>query len=190
MLRCLISVLYVVITSLSTIAMAQCTPNPGLFNSPGIEPDTMPDGYANNFYDEVAYFMMPLDTLGYAYQNIQILSVVGLPIGLSWECDQAANGCNYVPANTQYGCLRLYGTPIQTGSFSAIVNIEATLSLGVYPSSMISPITILADTSTGTGFNISTSYGCTPLTVTFTNNNPGLMYYEWDFGNWHGRYGY
>ena len=162
---------------------AQCTPNPSLFTNPGIEPDTMPVGYANNFYDENVYFMLPLDTQGFAYQNIEISSVVGLPIGMSWECDMVANGCNYVPANNQYGCIRLYGTPIQTGNFSAIVNITATLSVGIYPTTMSSPITILPDTSTGGGFNADITNGCLPVTVNFTNNNPGLMYYDWDFGN-------
>ena len=33
------------------------------------------------------------------------------------------------------------------------------------------------------GFSSSPPSGCIPLEVEFTNNNPGLLLYEWDFGN-------
>ena len=36
---------------------------------------------------------------------------------------------------------------------------------------------------TNTGFSMLGSTGCLPITVNFTNNNPGLLAYEWNFGN-------
>ena len=33
------------------------------------------------------------------------------------------------------------------------------------------------------GFSSSPPSGCIPLEVEFTNNNPGLLLYEWNFGN-------
>ena len=61
---------------------------------------------------------------------------------------------------------------------------EFTLQIiGNAPTSFDTQITILADTSSNSGFSISGGYGCVPVTTTFTNNNPGYLAYNWDFGN-------
>ena len=65
MRHCIISACVFILLASYINLYGQCTPNPGLFNNPGIEPDTMPDGYANNFYDEVVgYYLSYVSSLG------------------------------------------------------------------------------------------------------------------------------
>ena len=37
--------------------------------------------------------------------------------------------------------------------------------------------------SSNAGFAMINPSGCSPITVSFTNNNPGMLSYSWDFGN-------
>jgi PKD repeat protein len=45
------------------------------------------------------------------------------------------------------------------------------------------PINVLPSQSTNNGFSMSNNSGCDPLTVSFTNNDPGQLSYTWDFGD-------
>lgn len=164
-------------------ANAQCTID---FNqtSPGIYPDTLPDGMVGQFYSEDITFVMPLDTQGFAFTNFHIQSVAGLPFGLSWVCNNSGNGCNYDPAVSQYGCMNVSGTPIQSGTFPIDVTVIASLGvLGDFPAHFYTQVVIQPDTSSNSGFTMAGGFGCLPLTVTFTNGNPGHLAYYWDFGN-------
>ncbi|MAZ01448.1 MAG: hypothetical protein CMP58_04610, partial [Flavobacteriales bacterium] len=88
-----------------------------------------------------------------------------------------------------YGCVNISGTPIYPGLY----NVEVTLTIDHSFSSIAGPIDIdfqipfevLPDTSTisNNGFSMLGSSSCNSTLVNFTNNNPGLMYYSWDFGN-------
>jgi hypothetical protein len=135
-------------------------------------------------YSEDITFVMPTDTSGFDFTNFYIQSISGLPFGLNWTCNAAANNCNYNPQTNQYGCLNVSGTPLQAGVYPLTVSLIATLQvIGNVPTSFNTQITILADTSSNSGFSISGGYGCTPLLTTFINNNPGYVGYFWDFGN-------
>lgn len=128
--------------------------------------------------------MLPLDTQGFAFTNFHIQAITGLPFGLNWVCDNSGNGCNYDPAVSQYGCVNFSGTPILPGTYTLEVLVIASLGvLGDYPTYYYTPLTIHPDTSSNAGFGMANSYGCAPITVEFANNNPGLMAYNWDFGN-------
>ena len=77
----------------SVIAFSQCTPNT-TYTSPGLYPDTLPDGYVGQPYSEDITFVLPTDTMGYQFLNFHIVSIT-LPAGLNWQCNNFSNGCNY-----------------------------------------------------------------------------------------------
>jgi len=152
---------------------------------PGIYPDTMPVGTVNQFYDEDITFVLPLDTQGYDFTNFHILSI-SLPVGLSWECNNSANSCNYDPQVNQYGCVNVYGTPLLAGQYNVDVTVIAdlTVATGIPTSFSVFMEILPANVSTtNNGFSMAGASGCSPQTVSFTNNNPGLLAYSWDFGN-------
>lgn len=152
---------------------------------PGIYPDTMPVGTVNQFYDEDITFVLPLDTQGFDFTNFHILSIA-LPVGLSWECNNSASNCDYDPQVSQYGCVNVYGTPLLAGQYNVDVTVIADLTVasGIPTSFQVYMEILPANVgTTNNGFSMLGSAGCSPQTVEFTNNNPGLLAYAWDFGN-------
>ncbi len=165
---------------------SQCTIDYS-FTQPGIYPNPIPTGYAGQPYDQDITFVMPLDTMGATIQNFEIVSV-GLPVGLTWVCNNAANGCNYNPQTDQYGCINISGTPLITGQYdvevSVLVDVVASgQTINNVPVGFDLDFTIDNAVIGNSGFTSSPYMGCYPLQVNFTNNNPGLLVYDWDFGN-------
>lgn len=153
--------------------------------APGIYPDTMPTGSVGQPYATDITFVMPTDTMGYDFTNFKILSV-SLPVGLTWQCNEYQNDCNYNPQINQYGCVHVSGTPLLAGQYNVDVSVVADLTIAQgIPVTFQVFFEILPTVvnTTNDGFSMSGASGCTPLTVTFTNNNPGLLAYTWDFGN-------
>ena len=158
----------------------------------GLDPDSLPDGYVGQFYDEDMTFFLPLDTVDGGvtvdFEDFHITSI-SLPLGLTWACDNSANSCHYDPNVTQYGCVKVSGFALIPGIYDVEVNLVATHSLsalvGTENISFILPLEILPDTSTSSnaGFTMTNPAGCAPITVGFTNNNSGMLSYYWDFGN-------
>jgi len=145
----------------------------------GIYPDTMPVGYVGQAYSEDITFVMPLDTMGYDFTNFYIMSV-SLPVGLNWECNSVANNCNYNPQQSQYGCVNISGTPLLAGVYSVFVTVIADLTVVQgYPFQFQLYFEVLPSTATtsNNGFSMTGPTGCSPITVNFTNNNPGLLAY-------------
>ncbi len=172
------------VIGLSNLTVAQCSPNT-VYTSPGIYPDTMPEGTVSQPYGEDITFVLPTDTSGFDFINFEIISI-SLPVGLNWVCNNNANGCNYNPQVNQYGCVHVSGTPLLAGDYNVTVSVMATLDVvGTFPSTFevfmrINPAEVV---TTNDGFSMSGFTGCSPITVEFTNNNPGLLAYSWDFGN-------
>ena len=170
----------------AAFAYSQCTID-NSYTQPGIYPDPLPDGYTGQPYDEDITFVMPLDTSGATINNFEIVSIA-LPVGLSWECSNSGNGCNYNPQNDPYGCIQVFGIPLVAGVYDVEVSIlvDVTAS-GQNIDNIAIPffitLTIQTPAVGNSGFSSSPGAGCVPLEVEFTNNNPGLLYYEWDFGN-------
>ncbi len=113
----------------------------GLFGA--ICPDSLPAGNVGVFYDESVTFYLPaqivltefvlpqpitipivnitLDTIKFANSTTLYLfeasldTVIGLPVGLNWECNLAPNSCEYFPVQgnsaSQYGCAKICGFP-------------------------------------------------------------------------------
>lgn len=166
-----------------SIVYAQCTIDYSQ-TVPGVYPDTLPDATANQSYSEDVTFVLLPDTLGLTIYNYEIVSIVGLPIGLSWQCNNFANGCNYDPAVSLYGCINVSGTPILAGNYMATVNLVVDIQIvGNQTVTYDVPIIVQPGVVNNPGFSMTNSIGCEPLTVTFTNNNPGQASYLWDFGN-------
>ena len=89
-------IIFFILFSISLLSFnAQCSIDYSYTQS-GIYPNPFPIAYAGQAYSQDVTFVMPLDTMGATIQNFEIISV-GLPVGLSWDCDNAANGCNYNP---------------------------------------------------------------------------------------------
>ena len=151
----------------------------------GIYPDTLPVGNVGQAYSTDVTFFMPLDTMGYDFTNFHILSV-SLPVGLSWQCNNTATNCDYNPQVSQYGCVNISGTPLLAGQYAVDVTVIADLTvISGYPFVFQIYLDILPSNvvTSNTGFSMVGSAGCSPITVDFTNNNPGLLAYTWDFGN-------
>ncbi len=162
---------------------AQCTIDTAQ-TAAGIYPDTLADGTAGQPYSQDITFVLLTDTLGLTIYNYQIISMVGLPVGMTWQCNNAANGCNYNPAVSVYGCVNIGGTPVLAGTYSVVVTVVADIQLvGSQSAAYTMPLTVLPGTVSNPGFSMTNSAGCAPLTVTFSNNNPGQAAYLWDFGN-------
>ena len=178
--------------------VSQCVPDVNfipLGTNYGLSPDTLATGYVNQNYEQDLTFVLPLDTLveidGFgenliSFEDYHITSI-SLPIGLSWQCNNYDLNCHYDPSVSQYGCVNLYGVPLQYGEFSVDVTVIATHELswavGTEEITFSLPLNILPNISANSGFAMTNFSGCAPLTVDFINNNPGLESYHWDFGN-------
>jgi hypothetical protein len=161
-----------------------CTPNT-IYTATGIYPDTMPEGTVSQPYSEDITFVLPTDTSGFDFLNFEIISI-SLPVGLNWVCNNDANGCNYDPQANIYGCVNVSGTPLLAGDYNITVSVLATLEIvGDIPTTfeVFMRVNPAQTNTTNDGFSMSGFSGCSPITVDFTNNNPGLVQYSWDFGN-------
>ena len=190
--------LFLSLILLSLELFSQCVPDETFVpigTNYGLSPDSLATGYINQEYNQDLTFFLPTDTLvdveGFGETLIIFedyhISSISLPIGLSWTCNNAAQQCHYDPTITQYGCVNLYGIPLQYGEFDVEVTVIATheLSWAVGPEEITFslPLNILPNFSANDGFAMANFSGCAPLTVDFTNNNPGLESYFWSFGN-------
>jgi PKD repeat protein len=154
----------------------------------------IPDGQVGLAYNKDISFRMPKTTTpvaaidsvtppGLNINSIEILSVEGLPPGLSWQANQTV-----FPVSTQTdGCIKICGTPTESDSFVIIVRLKATVLFfnqeAVFPMRMY----IAPEVSANAGFSMSNPEGCGSTTVSFTNNNPSNgnagFSYSWDFGD-------
>jgi len=103
---------------------------------------------------------------------------------MTWQCNNFSNNCNYDPSVSIYGCVNLSGTPLVAGTYSVTVTVIATLQIvGDQTIPYTIPFIVVPDTVSNPGFSMTNSNGCAPLTVSFSNNDPGQSAYLWDFGN-------
>ena len=151
----------------------------------GIYPTNLPPATVGAPYNTDITFVLPTDTLGYPFTNFQIVSI-NLPLGLNWSCNEALNNCNYNPQFDVYGCIHISGVPLVAGNFQVDISILADLTiLQGYPYQFnmnftVNPAVILNNSG---AFDFQVSQPCAPALVTFFNQEPGLLLYQWDFGN-------
>ncbi len=157
------------------------------YTSPGIYPNPLPDGTQNQPYDQDITFVMFTDTMGFTVNYFQILSVNNMPFGLNWECNNAGNGCQYDPSQSIYGCVKVCGTPIQTGTFIINVDVVANLQIvGNQNSTINISLTINAASGGNSGFTYTPTTSCDSATVQFDaliDGSPNPTTYDWNFGN-------
>ena len=156
--------------------------------TPGIYPNPLPDGTQGQFYDQDVSFVMFTDTQNLTVNYFKILAVNNLPFGLSWECNNAGNGCQYDPAVSIYGCVKICGTPLQTGTFTIAVDVLANFPFpaGDQYSTINIGLSILPASGGNSGFTYNPIGGCDSATIDFTaliTNPTNPVTYDWDFGN-------
>jgi hypothetical protein len=151
---------------------------------PGLHPDSLLAATVNQYYTQDVTFVLITDTLGLTISNFLIQSINGLPLGLQWSCNHASNGCNYDPAQSLYGCVRFYGTPLLAGTYPLSVTVVATVAfIGNQTFNFNTQLVVQPASNTNNSFSMLNSSGCAPLTVSFSNNLPNGDYYHWNFGN-------
>ncbi len=188
--RFLLSTFFLLTVGFTNKNFAQC-PNCNInsaFTSPGIYPNPLPDGTQGQPYDQDVTFVMFTDTMGYTVNYFKILSVNNLPFGLNWECNNSSSGCQYFPQTSIYGCVKVCGTPIQTGTFTISVNVLANFPFpaGDQYSVIDIVLTVLPASGGNSGFTFSPLGGCDSATVNFTaliTNPTNPVTYNWNFGN-------
>jgi hypothetical protein len=151
-------------------------------------------GHIGTHYDADISFRMPKTTTpvnasdpeipaGFDINSITISGVSNLPPGLSWEASQL----DFIPSDETDGCVKLCGTPLQSGLFEVEVNVTAQVFVIQQSTSFTFPVLIVADTSATDGFTLINDNGCGEVTASFINNIPsgGVdgFSYTWDFGN-------
>lgn len=197
--------LFMLLLMSASAAISQC---PGCITNmscisvpakPTICPDTLPDGYALQYYETDVSFYLPAEFVdansgfNVTLNELHVTGVIGMPFGLSFQ-SSAVNDIFYPssnPPSTEYGCAKFCGTPLQPGTYYITVYVTAYVNvLGINQESddsFVLPITILPSTSGNTSFTSSASSGCAPLTASFTSNFPSggnpNYHYSWDFGN-------
>ena len=188
----------IVAFSYSNLAISQCTPNYNyfpLFSNFGLSPDSLPSGTVFQEYNQDLTFVLPVDTLYdvpnfgetlITFEDYHIQSI-SLPPGLEWECNNSENDCHYNPSDSQYGCVKLTGTPMLAGLYSVDVVVEATHELSsLAGTEMIVfslPLFIEPSLSQNDGFIMTNFSGCAPLNFDFESIYSDWAIYSWDFGN-------
>jgi len=177
-----------------------CSSNPA---QPTICPAVMPDGVAMQAYSQDVAFYLPhnFNDQGTGYNvdltQLDVLNVVGLPFGLSFQTNTSPTNIYYPTSNpptSEYGCAKICGTPVMAGNYTITVFVLAHVNVtslgGLAQTSNTSfnlPITIQPAAASNNGFTISNPLGCAPLTTSFTANrhsNGNTHYhYNWNFGN-------
>lgn len=178
-----------------------CTVSPA---APTLCPANLPDGTQNQAYAEDLTFYMPaqFNTQGVnvTLNQITVLSVTGLPQGISWETSASPANIFYPSQNppaTERGCVRMCGTPTVFGAFNIIVNVSAEVSTPIgnitQQQGFSLSINILPPAGSNSAFAYNPSVGCEPLDVAYSPlifpQGFQAVTYEWDFGNGNTFYG-
>ncbi len=130
MIKNLLSIAFTL--ALAYVATAQCTPDPN-HSDVLVYPsnDSTFNLIANQAFDGLITLNVPSDTsvgpLTAVIDSVVLGSVVGLPAGLTYEC----NNSECLVLGGESGCFRMFGTPVQEGTF--VLEIEAVIYTSVLP---------------------------------------------------------
>lgn len=168
----------------------------------GLCPELIPAGTVGTAYDTDVTFYLPTVVedpgtgLTVDVLEVVITAVNGLPLGLEWECNNAATGCVYnppaSPPSSELGCVKICGTPLGTpGTYTVTVEVTATVvALGLtltQPLSYDVTFDLLESSSCATIYSVDGEPDCFgDYVADFTSlidggTNP--TNYNWDFGN-------
>ena len=190
---------FIFLASLPNLS-AQCVIDSGVPNMPGIYPPIPPDANGCEYYETDITFLLPQDTTVNVFGNtlnipfiyFQIDSVVGLPLGLTWECNLAPD-CKYIVHEDSamidtFGCIKISGTPLTPGYYPITVHLTANVIVLGSPqnqaATFTSSLTVGPCPFIGACYTINQSGFCNPVAIDFTNNipsngHPGFSY-QWD----------
>jgi hypothetical protein len=162
--------------------------------------DTVPFAFKNQAYNEELSFRVPYKTdplaavappgtnvpTGLDIDKFTVISVTGLPPGLSWIGDRPLPMVyNETAPQTRDGCITLCGTPAAAGTFTVNVNLEVEI-VGISTPASI-PLDFIVYPDTNASFSTNISQGCAPFYVQIQNLTPsnGIanIFHSWDFGN-------
>lgn len=117
---------------LNSFAIAQCTPDPSIKSS-GVFPTSLPAGRVGQAYDQVLQYYIIKDTvvnvpglgnIPATIDSFTITNITGYPAGLSYQC----NTSNCRIAGGGNGCVKVSGTPTQSGVFPLQIFLEIKAS--------------------------------------------------------------
>lgn len=193
------NIILVAVFFIGHAAFSQCSPDYTYsppFANYGLSPDTLPSGVVYEDYNEDLTFFLPVDTLydlGFPINEVNVVFVdyhitaISLPLGLSWECNNQDLDCHYDPSQSQYGCVNIYGQPMQQGLFdvevTVLANHQFSSTSGPEIISFSLPLYIGPNAAQNDGFSMTNYSGCAPLIVDFINNQSNMSAFNWDFGN-------
>ncbi len=153
-----------------------------------------PAGQANVYYDRDLSFRLPRTTTpvnsidsstppNLNISSFEIVSVSGLPPGLTWEANQR----EFNTSDETDGCVKICGTPLIPGLYNVEVVLDAQVVIISRRTSFSFPLLIQPGVTATDGFRMINNVGCGDVDVTFintipSNENEGFSY-RWDFGN-------
>lgn len=153
-----------------------------------------PAGQANVYYDQDLSFRLPKTTTpvnsidsstppNLSISSFEIVSVTGLPPGLSWEANQR----EFNTSDETDGCVKICGTPLIPGLYEVEVVLDAQVVILSRRTTFSFPLLIQPGVTATDGFRMINNVGCGEVDVTFintipSNENEGFSY-RWDFGN-------
>jgi hypothetical protein len=142
MIKRLPLLLIIILGTILTNVSAQCIPDLTL-TDPGIYPDSatgLPAGEEGVPYSEVIQVVVLTDTsvggLPVVVTNITIVSVTGLPPGVTYSCNPAS--CIF-PGGSN-GCILLSGTPATAGTY--YLNVSLTVNGTLFGVPISQPATV------------------------------------------------
>lgn len=176
---------------------SSCTPDLSCVavDFPVLCPEQLPNGTQGEAYEATATFNLPPSVVdpGSGIEatllTVTISSVTGLPFGLEFTPNNP--GGVYQPGNGEYyGCAVVCGTPLVSGSFFVDINVTVLVSAFGFEQTVNESFSLPLNIDPGAGggdatsFSLSSTQGCSPLTVEGTNliTDAGATY-SWDFGN-------
>lgn len=152
------------------------------------------DAVAGVAYESDITFWMPINFtdpgtgMNVTFQQMTITGVTGLPFGMQLTTNEPL-GIYYPPQN-QFGCARLCGTPIGSGTYTVAINIMAQVEASGFtlnvPQSFGITLVVQAGTGGNTSFSFSPTSGCGSAAVQLTallHGGASPTTYAWDFGN-------
>ncbi|MCZ2443375.1 MAG: T9SS type A sorting domain-containing protein [Flavobacteriales bacterium] len=179
---------------------AQCpgSPNPGCINTAG-PCGVLNDGVVGQYYSDTITFWAPkrvdasqqsgglFDSLDFV--QFKVLSVTGLPTGITWNCH--VPNCTYNPQpNGILASINFCGTPITQGSYTVSITIKGTVSTPIGNQSQNQvytlPLNITLGSGSNAGYTFNPSQACDSAWVNFSPlinfPLPQVTQWFWDFG--------
>ena len=140
MKKLLLSIAVAVVAAINVQAQS-CTPDPLYADSTyGAWPDTIqnfPPAFQNQLYSTDLNFAVPSEVtaelapnpsfVGRPIESFIVTGVTGLPTEYDYVCSQST--CEY-PGGSR-GCANVFGTTATTGTYNVVIEITATVNIGL-----------------------------------------------------------